>query len=92
MTKKRYSVRYEKDAQKALKKMDKHQARLLLSWISKHLNGTAFPRQFGRALTGNKNEQWRYRVGNYRIIAHIDDETITILVLEIGHRREIYKK
>lgn len=64
--------------------MDKHQAKLLLSWISKHLNGTA--------LTGNKNEQWRYRVGNYRIIAHIDDETITILVLEIGHRREIYKK
>lgn len=38
-----------------------------------------------------KNVQWRYRIGNYRLIAHIDDANIIILVLEVGHRREIYK-
>lgn len=91
MTQKKCTVRYEKNAQKALKKMDKHQAGLIMSWISKNLNEIAFPRHHGKALAGNKSGQWRYRVGDYRIIAHIDDDTITILVLEIGHRREIYK-
>lgn len=90
MTQKKYTVRYEKNAQKSLKKMGKHQAGFIMSWISKNLNETEFPRHHGKALAGNKSDQWRYRVGDNRIIAHIDD-TITILVLEIGHRRDIYK-
>lgn len=91
MTEKKYSVRYEKNAKKALKKMDKHQARLILLWISKHLEGTDQPRIHGKGLVGNKSGQWRYRIGDFRLIANIDDDTITILVLEIGHRRDIYK-
>lgn len=91
MIEKKYTVRYEKGAQKALKKMDKHQARLILSWISKHLEGTDSPRIHGKGLVGNKSGQWRYRIGDYRLIANIDDETITILVLEIGHRKDVYK-
>lgn len=86
-----YTVRYEKNAQKALKKMDKHQARLLLSWIEKNLEGTENPRNHGKGLVGDKSGQWRYRVGDYRLLAHIDDHEILILILEIGHRREIYK-
>lgn len=91
MIEKKYAVRYEKEAQKALKKMDKHQAGLILSWISKNLEGTDSPRIHGKGLLGNKSGQWRYRIGDYRLIAHIDDETITILILEIGHRRDVYK-
>ena len=91
MMDKKYTVRYEKNAQKSLKKMDKHQARLILSWISKNLEGTDSPRVHGKGLVGNKSGQWRYRIGDYRLLANIDDETITILVLEIGHRKEIYK-
>ena len=71
--------------------MDKHQARLILLWISKHLEGTDQPRIHGKGLVGNKSGQWRYRIGDFRLIANIDDDTITILVLEIGHRRDIYK-
>lgn len=71
--------------------MDKHQAMLILSWISKNLEGTDSPRVHGKGLVGNKSGQWRYRIGDYRLLANIDDETITILELEIGHRREIYK-
>lgn len=91
MIEKKYTVRYEKNAQKTLKKMDKHQARLILSWISKNLEGTNYPRVYGKSLVGNKSGQWRYRIGDYRLLANIDDDTITILVLEIGHRRDVYK-
>jgi len=48
----------KKNAQKALKKMDKHQARLILSWISKNLEGTHSPRVHGKGLVGNKSSQW----------------------------------
>jgi len=85
-----YEVRFEKRAQKILKKMDKHQAFMIMSWIKKNLVNTTNPRQFGKGLTGNKSGEWRYRVGDYRIISHIDDEKIIILILEIGHRRDIY--
>ncbi|MFC4696951.1 type II toxin-antitoxin system RelE family toxin [Enterococcus aquimarinus] len=81
---KKYVVRYEKDTQKALEKMDKHQAMLILSWITKNLEGIDSPRIHGKGLVGIKSGQWRYRIGDYRLIANIDDETITILVLEIG--------
>lgn len=91
MTEKTYKVRYERNVQKALKKMDRHQASLILSWISKSLEGTDSPRAHGKGLVGNKSGQWRYRIGDYRLLANINDDTITILVLEIGHRREIYK-
>lgn len=91
MIEKKYTVRYEKNAQKSLKKMDKHLAKLILAWVSKNLEGTNNPRIHGKSLVGNKSGQWRYRIGDYRLLAHIDDEIITILVLEIGHRKGVYK-
>lgn len=85
-----YQVRFEKRAQKTLKKMDKHQAGIIMAWIKKNLVETTNPRAYGKGLTANRSGEWRYRIGNYRLIAHIDDKTITILILEIGHRRDIY--
>ncbi|MBC1567229.1 type II toxin-antitoxin system RelE/ParE family toxin [Listeria booriae] len=87
-----YHVRFEKEAQKALKKMDRFQAKLIVSWIEKHLEGTTNPRIHGKSLVGNRGGQWRYRVGDYRLIAEIKDEEIVILILNIGHRRMIYDK
>lgn len=86
-----YQVRFEKRAQKALKKMDKHQAGIIMAWIKKNLIGTSDPRARGKGLTANRSGEWRYRIGDYRIIAHINDEAMIILVLEIGHRRDIYQ-
>ena len=87
----KYDVRFGKNAQKKLKKMDKHQSHLIMGWIKKNLVNTTDPRKFGKGLVGNKSGEWRYRIGDYRLIADINDETVTILLLEIGHRREIYK-
>ena len=86
----KYKVEYKKPAIKALKKLDKLTARLIMSWIEKNLVDCSNPRVHGKTLSGDRVGSWRYRVGDYRIIANISDNTVTILVLEIGHRRDIY--
>ncbi|EAC6483444.1 type II toxin-antitoxin system RelE/ParE family toxin, partial [Listeria monocytogenes] len=67
-------------------------AKLILSWIEKHIEGTDDPRQHGKSLVGNRSGQWRYRVGDYRLIAEIQDNEVIVLILNIGHRRDIYDK
>lgn len=90
MTKK-YSVRFESQAKKALKKMDKPTAAMIMSWIKSHLVGCNDPYLYGKSLVGNHKGKWRYRVGNYRLIANINDDELVILILTAGHRKEIYK-
>lgn len=87
-----YHVEFTKYALKELKKLDKGTASLIVGWIRKNLEGCENPRIHGKGLTADKSGQWRYRVGDYRIIAQIQDEKVTILLVNIGHRREIYKK
>lgn len=86
-----YSVDYTLQAVKELKKIDNNTRRLILAWIEKNLEGCIEPRQFGKGLSANRSGQWRYRIGDYRLIAEIEDEKITILILTVGHRSEIYK-
>ena len=85
-----YSVEYTEDAVKQLKKMDRFTRTMILNWISKHLEGTENPYASGRALTGDRTGFWRYRVGDYRIISKIDNGRLIILLVEIGHRSNIY--
>lgn len=87
----RYSVEYTKVAVKQLKKMDKKIAAFILSYIEEKLVACDNPRVFGKALQGNLNDKWRYRVGDYRILAKIEDEKVVIIGLEVGHRKDIYK-
>ena len=75
---------------KQLKKIDKHTSALIMGWIEKNLDGCEDPRIYGKGLTANRTGQWRYRIGNYRLICEIKDEEVLILVLEVGHRRKIY--
>ena len=53
--------------------------------------GCEDPRKHGKGLTANRSGQWRYRVGDYRIIAEIQEDKAIVLVLGIGHRRDIYQ-
>jgi len=86
----RYKVVFTEGAKKQLKKIDKHIASLIIGWIEKNLQHCDNPRQHGKCLTANKSGQWRYRIGDYRLICEIQDEEITILVLEVGHRKNVY--
>ena len=86
----KYKVEFENGAQKTLKKLDKHQALLIMGWIQKNLVNCTNPRLHGKGLTANRSGEWRYRIGDYRLIADMTDETVTILMLQIGHRKDIY--
>lgn len=86
-----YNLVLSNDAKKQLKKMDKYVALFLLKEMQKTLNNIENPRYIGKALTGNKKELWRYRIGNYRVICNIDDTNLIILALEVGHRKSICK-
>lgn len=85
-----YHVEFTKNALKQLKKMDKSSASLILGWIRKNIEGCDNPRIHGKGLTANRSGQWRYRVGDYRIITEIEDDKVIVLVLNVGHRRDIY--
>ena len=86
-----YHVQLTDTAKKQLKKMDRQTASMLLGWMRKNLEGCENPRQLGKGLSANRSGQWRYRVGNYRLIAEIEDDRIVILILSIGHRSDVYK-
>lgn len=86
-----YKVIFTDKAKKQLKKLDRQTVALIISWLRKNLDGCENPRQHGKALVENHAGQWRYRIGDYRLICEITDQTVTILILSIGHRKEIYK-
>jgi len=86
----KYKVVYTKKAIKSLKKLDKSVLKMIKAWIEKNLVDTDNPRNFGKALVANRSGQWRYRIGDYRVLAEIDDDKIVIVIVEVGHRRNIY--
>ena len=88
----KYRVEYTPKAVKQLIKLDKYTRNLIYAWIDKNLQDCENPRIHGKALTANRSGQWRYRIGDYRLICNIQEEKITILVLEVGHRKNIYDK
>ena len=86
-----YELKYEARAVKQIKKLDPSTRKLIKSWIEKNLLNTDNPRQHGKGLTGSLSQYWRYRVGDYRILAEINDAEIIIIIVEVGDRRDIYR-
>ena len=80
----RYTVEFTERALKDLKKLDRYTAALILGWVRKNLENCENPRQHGKGLTANKSGQCRYRVGDYRLLAEIEDNKIRILILNVG--------
>ena len=72
------------------KKLDRYTQRMVKAWIEKHLVSCDDPKVHGKGLTANRSGQWRYRIGDYRMICLIEDEKLIILALSIGHRSNIY--
>lgn len=86
-----YIVETTERFDKEFKKLDRYTQRMIKSWIEKNLVGCTDPRQHGKGLTANRSGQWRYRIGDYRLICLIQDNELIILALSVGHRREIYR-
>lgn len=85
-----YTIRTTPRFDKSFKKLDRYTQRIIKGWIEKNLLNCENPRTHGKSLTANRSGQWRYRIGDYRLICHIDDDELIILALNVGHRRTIY--
>ena len=85
-----YHVELSDNAIKALKKIDKQQAKLIVAWIEKNLENCDNPRMFGKPLVEDMSGYWSYRLGNYRILADIQDRIVRIEIINVGHRKDIY--
>ena len=87
----KYKVEFSERFKKDFRKLDKYTQKMIRAWINKNLVDCPDPRQHGKGLTANRSGQWRYRIGDYRLICEIKDNELVILALSIGHRREIYQ-
>ena len=87
-----WQIEFEAAAQKELARLDRQTARRILRFLRERLAPIDDPRSLGQALKGERfGEFWKYRVGDYRVIARIEDQQLVILVIRIGHRGAVYK-
>ena len=85
-------INYTESSSKQLKKLDKQTALRVLDYMDERVAVLADPRSLGKNLKGSKmGEYWRYRVGDVRVICNIVDGQMTVLVIEIGNSREVYR-
>ena len=86
-----WEVRFSDKALKSLKKMDRSTAAIIIGFIEKRLDGCLDPRTIGKPLKANHSGKWRYRFGDYRLLCLLEDEIITITMIAISHRKDIYE-
>lgn len=86
----KYQILTTEKFDKSFKKFDKQVQKIIKSWIEKNLLECEDPRLHGKPLTVNRKGQWRYRIGDYRILAEIIDNKLILVFIDIGHRRKIY--
>ena len=87
-----YTVKTTDNFDRQLKKMDRSVQIMIVKWIRKHLLDCEDPRVTGKALTANLKGYWRYRIGDYRLIAEIREDELLIIAVDIGHRRAVYSR
>ena len=86
----RYKVEFTAKSRKILNSLDSKVFQRINKWIRVNLEDCEDPREHGKALNGELKDKWSYRVGDYRIIADIQDDKVIILVTDVGHHKEIY--
>ena len=86
-----WKIKYLKSIQKEVKRITKKDQNKIQKYLEEYIAELDDPRSQGKPLKGALSELWRYRVGSYRIICQINDNAVTVLVVRIGHRKEVYK-
>jgi len=85
-----WKVEWSEYASKELRRLSHPVQDSIIDYLDKRIATGENPRRFGKGLYGNKAGLWRYRVGNYRIVCGIEDKKLVVMIVEVGHRREIY--
>jgi mRNA interferase RelE/StbE len=86
-----WTIEYTETSKGQLRKLDKQTARRILDFMDERIARLVDPRSTGKALSGPLGGFWRYRVGDCRVSCEIKDGALRVLVVQIGHRREIYR-
>ena len=86
-----WKIAIARTAERQIKKLDRTVQTSILRFLRERLEPSENPRQWGKPLHGEKRGLWRYRVGDYRLICDIQDEKITVLVLEVDNRKDVYR-
>ena len=86
-----WAYRFDERALKELKRLDHQAQRDIIGYLDERVAGGANPRRFGKRLKADLAGLWRYRVGAYRILCQIKDRELLVLVLAVGHRKDVYE-
>jgi mRNA interferase RelE/StbE len=88
---KTWLIEITRTAEKQITKLSRTAQKSIQRFMRERLLSAENPRQWGKPLHGEKRSLWRYRVGDYRLICDIQDEKLVVLVLEAGHRKDVYR-
>lgn len=86
-----WSVEFDDAAAKELRKLDRQAQQEVLRYLRERISTSEDPRRFGKPLSRDLTGLWRYRVRNYRMICNIEDDKLIVLVLRVGHRKDVYE-
>lgn len=87
-----WKIEFSTTAKKQLRNLDRQVAKKILKWLNERLLSGINPRLWGKQLTGSDfGDMWRYRIGDYRVLCIIKNSVVTIEVVSLGHRKEIYR-
>ena len=87
-----WKVELDPAVERELDKLDRQDARRILVFLFERVAKLDDPRSIGEALKGSKlGDFWKYRVGDYRLISSLEDQVMRVLVVRVGHRREVYR-
>lgn len=87
-----WTVEFDDRARRELRKLGPETQQQILRYLRERIAGAKDPRQFGKPLRHSLAGLWRYRVGDYRLICRLEDDRLIVLILQVGHRREIYEE
>lgn len=86
-----WAIEYTESARRQLRKLDRSSASRILDYMDRSVAPLEDPRSVGKALRGALGEFWRYRVGRFRVICELEDRALTVIVVRIGDRKDVYR-
>lgn len=86
-----WKVKFDPHALKELSRLDKPAQQRILRFLRQRIETGEDPRRLGGPLHGPRKDLWKYRIGDCRLICDIQDDKVRVLVLRVGHRREVYR-
>jgi len=85
-----WRIEWDEQAVEEARKLDRTALKRIIRYLEERIAPSENPRDFGKPLRGAKLGVWRYRVGDYRILCKIEDEKVTVLIISVGHRKNVY--